>query len=100
MPKALSGGWGALDGLVFTASGTRLDTQILPPNYVTVVPKGSDQVQSLKIDGLSRELGGPADIAVLNRADGTALLVIPELMATSPNKNDNSVLVIELPAGF
>src|SRR5262245_26600895 len=48
LPKAFSGGWGALDGLVFTSSGTRLDTQILPPNYITVVTNGSNKVQSLK----------------------------------------------------
>jgi hypothetical protein len=100
LPKAFSGGWGALDGLVFTAKGTRLDTQILPPNYITVVTKGSDKVLSLTITGLTRDLAGPADIAVHTRRDGSSLLVIPELSATSPNKNDNPVLVVLLPAGL
>ena len=100
LPKAFSGGWGALDGLVFTRKGTRLDTQILPPNYITIVPKGSDKVQSLTIIGLARNLNGPADIAVHTRRDGTSLLVIPELAATSPNNNDNTVLVVLLPAGL
>jgi hypothetical protein len=85
---------------VFTQKGTRLDTQILPPNYITVVTKGSTKVMSLKIDGLTRDLAGPADIAVHSRSDGTSLLVIPELMATSPNNNENTVLVVLLPAGF
>jgi DNA-binding beta-propeller fold protein YncE len=98
--KAFSSGWGALDGLVFTRKGTRLDTQILPPNYITVVPVGSDQVQSLTIGGLSRDLAGPADIALHTRRDGSSLLVIPELSATSPNNNDNPVLVVLLPAGL
>src|SRR5262245_47493494 len=100
LPKALSGGWGALDGLVFTRKATRLDTQILPPNYVTVLTKGSDKVQSLTIVGLSRPLAGPADIAVHTRRDGTTLLVIPELSATSPNNNDNPVLVVLLPTSL
>jgi hypothetical protein len=98
LPKAFSGGWGALDGLVFTQKGTRFDTQILPPNYITVVPKGTDKVLSLTIAGLTRALAGPADIAIHSRRDGTSLLVIPELAATSPNNNDNTVLVVLLPA--
>jgi hypothetical protein len=100
LPKAFSGNWGALDGLVFTAKGARLDTQILPPNYITVVAPKSTEVRSLTIEGLKRELAGPADIAVHTRRDGTSLLVLPELSATSPNNNDNPVLVILLPAGM
>jgi hypothetical protein len=100
LPKAFSGGWGALDGLVFTRKGTRLDTQILPPNYITVVTKGGDTVMSLKITGLTRDLAGPADIAVHSRRDGTSLLVIPELSATSPNTNDNPIFVVLLPASL
>jgi len=100
LPKAFSGGWGALDGLDFTRAGTRLDTQILPPNYITVVTKGSKKVLSLTITGLTRDLAGPADIAVHSRRDGSSLLVIPELAATSPNNNENTVLVVLLPAGL
>jgi hypothetical protein len=100
LPKAFSGGWGALDGLVFMPKGTRFDTQILPPNYITVVPKGTDKGLSLTITGLTRALAGPADIAIHPRRDGTSLLVIPELAATSPNNNDNTVLVVLLPAGL
>src|SRR5262245_22421066 len=100
LPKAFSGGWGALAGLVFTRNGSRLDTQILPPNYITVVAKGGSKVMSLKITGLTRDLAGPADIAVHSRRDGTSLLVIPELSATSPNNNENPILVVLLPAGL
>ena len=69
---------------MFTRNGTWRDTQILPPNYTTIVPKGSDKVMSLKINGLTRDLTGPADIALHTRADGSTLLVIPELMALMP----------------
>jgi hypothetical protein len=100
LPKAFSSDWGALDGLVFTRNGTRLDTQILAPNYITVVTKGSTKVLSLTITGLTRNMAGPADIAVHSRRDGTSLLVIPELAATSPNNGENTVLVVLLPAGL
>ncbi len=100
LPKAFSSNWGALDGLVFTSKGTRLDTQILPPNYITVVQGGTGKVQSLSIEGLERDLAGPADIALHTRADGTTLLLIPELMATSPNRDDNSLLVVKLPSSL
>jgi hypothetical protein len=33
-------------------------------------------------------------------SDGSFLLVIPELSATSPNNGDNPVTVVKLPAGF
>jgi hypothetical protein len=100
LPKAFAGGYGALDGLDFTKAGTRLDTQILPPNYITVVPKGSDKVYSLDISGLNRDLMGPADIAIHERPDGSSLLVIPELSASKGNTRDDTVLVVTLPAGF
>jgi len=46
------------------------------------------------------KLTGPADIAVRKMSDGTYLLVIPQLSATSPNKVDNPVTVVQLPADF
>ena len=64
LPQPFAMGGGALDGLDFTARGTRLDTQILPPNYITVVPSGGGSVYSLDIEGLDHDLNGPADIAV------------------------------------
>jgi len=39
---------------------------------------------SLKINGLTRDPAGPAHIALHTRADGSTLLVIPELMALMP----------------
>ena len=42
----------------------------------------------------------PADIAVRKQSDGSYLLVIPELSATSPNNKDNAVTVVRLPKGF
>jgi hypothetical protein len=33
-------------------------------------------------------------------ADGSYLLLVPELSATSPNNHDNPVTVIKLPANF
>jgi hypothetical protein len=46
------------------------------------------------------KLAGPADIAVRKMSDGSSLLVIPELSATSPNNHDNPVTVIRLAANF
>jgi len=100
LPAPFSQDWGALDGLVFTAAGTRLDTQILPPNFVTVLPHGSSSPMVLNIEGLVRPLAGPADIAVFKRPDGSSLLLIPELSALTPNNNDNPVDVVRLPPGF
>jgi hypothetical protein len=100
LPAPFSQDWGALDGLVFTATGTRLDTQILPPNYITVTPHGSASPMVLDIAGLNRPLAGPADIAVFRRPDGSSLLLVPELSALSPKKNDNPVDVVLLPPGF
>ena len=34
------------------------------------------------------------------QSDGSYLLVIPELSATSPNNKDNNVTVVRLPKGF
>ena len=100
LPKAFSSGWGALDGLAFTTTGTRFDTQILGSNYITVVAPGSDNVLSLEITGLDRDLAGAADIAIYTRPDGTSLLIIPELSALTPNNNDNPVDVVLLPQGL
>jgi hypothetical protein len=100
LPRSFASGLGALDGLAFTANGTRLDTQILQPTYITVVRPGSDSATMLQIDGLDRELAGPADIAVFTRPDGSSLLVIPELSALSPSATDNAVDVVILPSGL
>lgn len=47
-----------------------------------------------------QKLAGPADVAIRKMGDGSWLMVIPELSATSPNNNDNPVTVVKLPADF
>ena len=54
----------------------------------------------LMLDKADKKFVGPADIAVRKMDDGSYLLVIPELSATSPNNKDNAVIVVKLPANF
>lgn len=98
LPAPFAHGLGALDGLDF-AGGKRLDTEIKNGNSVTVTPKPGGPVYVLTYDQ-DLKLAGPADIAVRKMADGSYLLVIPELSATSPNNKDNPVTVVRLPADF
>jgi len=97
LPAPFNTGLGALDGLDF-AGAIRLDTEIVKTNSVVVTPPFS-KPQMLGYDQ-EIKLAGPADIAVRKQADGSYLLVIPELAATSPNNKDNPVTVIRLPADF
>ena len=97
LPAPFATGLGALDGLDF-AGMVRLDTEIKNTNSVTVTPPfGKPMMLTYDQD---IKLAGPADIAIRKQADGSYLLVIPELSATSPNKKDNPVTVIRLPANF
>jgi hypothetical protein len=98
LPKPFNRDLGALDGLDFAGSA-RLDTEIKNTSNLIVTPFWSDKSYALTYD---RELkmSGPADIAVRKMQDGSYLVVIPELSATSPNNTDNPVTVIRLPAGF
>lgn len=97
LPAPFATGLGALDGLVF-AGQVRLDTEIVNTSSVVVTPPfGKPQLLGLVPE---TKLAGPADIAVRRQADGSWLLVIPELSATSPNNNDNPVTVVRLPADF
>jgi hypothetical protein len=98
LPKPFNEGLGALDGLTF-AGTARLDTEIKNTSSVVVTPFWSDRSYVLTYDQ-DVKLNGPADIAVHKRDDGSYLLVIPELAATSPNNRDNSITVIKLPADF
>jgi hypothetical protein len=98
LPKPLRQGLGALDGLDF-AGPVRLDTEIKNTNGIVVTPGGGDKSYLLTYDQ-DIALAGPADIAVRRQADGSHLVVIPELSATSPNNGDNAVTVVRLPAGF
>jgi hypothetical protein len=97
LPAPFAQGLGALDGLDFAGS-VRLDTEIKNTNSVVVTPPyGTPMMLTYDQD---IKLAGPADIAVRKMSDGSYLLVIPELSATTPNNHNNSVTVIRLPAGF
>jgi hypothetical protein len=98
LPEPFNRGLGALDGLDF-AGKNRLDTEIKNTNSVVVTPLSGSTSYMLTYDQ-DVKLAGPADIAVRKLRDGSYLLVIPELSATSPNNKDNPVTVIKLPADF
>ena len=97
LPAPFATGLGALDGLDFAGS-VRLDTEIKNTNSVVVTPPFG--VPMMLTYDQDIKLAGPADIAVRKMSDGSYLLVIPELSATSPNNHDNPVTVIRLPANF
>ncbi|MEO8627080.1 MAG: hypothetical protein ABI612_03130 [Betaproteobacteria bacterium] len=97
LPEPFHRGLGALDGLDFAGS-TRLDTEIKNTNSVVVTPQGGTPAMLTYDQDI--KLSGPADIAVHKMSDGSYLLIIPELSATSPNNKDNPVTVIKLPANF
>ena len=97
LPAPFAKGLGALDGLDF-AGNVRLDTEIKNTSSVVVTaPSGTPMMLTYDKD---IKLAGPADIAIQRMSDGSYLLVIPELAATSPNKSDNPVTVVRLPANF
>lgn len=98
LPEPFNRGLGALDGLDFAGSN-RLDTEIKNTSSVVVTPLSGSKSYMLTYDQ-DIKLAGPADIAVRKLDDGSYLLVIPELSATSPNKTDNPVTVVKLPADF
>jgi hypothetical protein len=97
LPAPFAHGLGALDGLDFAGSA-RLDTEIKNTNSVVVTPPYG--VPMMLTYDQDIKLSGPADIAVRKLADGSYLLLIPELSATSANNHDNPLSVIKLPAGF
>jgi hypothetical protein len=97
LPEPFATGLGALDGLDFVGT-VRIDTEIVSTNSVVVTP-AFGKPMTLTYDQ-ERKLAGPADVAIRKLADGSWLMVIPELSATSPNNNDNPVTVVKLPADF
>jgi hypothetical protein len=97
LPAPFGKGFGALDGLDF-AGNVRLDTEIKNTNSV-IVTTAAGKAYTLTYDQ-DIKLAGPADVAVRKQADGSYLLVIPELTATAPNNKDNTVTVVRLPKGF
>jgi hypothetical protein len=98
LPKPFNRNLGALDGLDF-AGTARVDTEIKNNNGVVVTPFWTDTSYLLTYDR-DLKLTGPADIAISKRGDGSYLLVIPELSATSPNNGKNPVSVVRLPSDF
>jgi len=97
LPAPFASGLGALDGLDFAGS-VRLDTEIKNNSAVVVTPPFGKPM--LLTYDRQKTFAGPADIAVRKLSDGSFLLVIPELSATSPNNKDNPVTVVKLPANF
>jgi len=98
LPRPFQRDLGALDGLDF-AGTARVDTEIKNSNSVIVTPFWTNHSYQLTFDR-ALELAGPADIAIHKMSDGSYLLVIPELSATSPNNMDNPVVVVRLPQNF
>jgi hypothetical protein len=97
LPKPFGRDLGALDGLDF-AGKMRLDTEIKDSNAI-LVTDARGRTARLAFDQ-DIKLNGPADIAVRKQRDGSYLLLIPELGATSPNNKDNTLTVVRLPKGF
>ena len=98
LPAPFATGLGALDGLDFVGN-VRLDTEIKNTNSIIVTPPNGKPM-TLVLDQADKKFTGPADIAVRKMSDGSYLLVIPELSATSPNNKDNAVTVVKLPPNF
>lgn len=96
LPEPFASGLGALDGLDFIGT-VRIDTEIVKSNSL-VVTAPFDTPKRLNVG--DKKFAGPADVAVRRLNDGSWLVVVPELSATSPNNKDNAVTVIRLPAGF
>jgi hypothetical protein len=98
-PPPLFTGLGRLDGLDFTVRGTCIQTEILhSPNSVVVVPLGG-RPHKLALEP-DVELSGPADVDIKTLADGSYLMVVPELTALDPTPWDDEITVIWLPANF
>ena len=103
LPAPFDRDLGALDGLDFTTAGTMLNTQIRGgmPSYLPVNCPGKPATMLVIHPGGSMsDLSGPADIAIQQLADGSHLVVIPELMARDDTADDDEVTVVVLPPNF
>ena len=103
LPPPIDRDLGALDGLDFTRGGTMLNTQIRSgmPSYLTVnCPGKTATMLVIEPGGSAADLSGPADIAIRQLADGSHLVVIPELMARDDTPGDDEVSVVLLPPDF
>ena len=80
-----------------------LNTQIRSgmPSYLTVnCPGKTATMLVIEPGGSAADLSGPADIAIRQLADGSHLVVIPELMARDDTPGDDEVSVVLLPPDF
>ena len=103
LPAPFDRDLGALDGLDFTRGGTMLNTQIRSgiPAYIPVnCPGQAASMLVLQPSGSVADLNGPADIAIRQLADGSHLVVIPELTARDDTPGDDEVTVAVLPPNF
>lgn len=103
LPPPVDSGLGALDGLDFTAAGAMLNTQIRGdrPNQIYInCPGQTATTLVLEPGGTWADLNGPADVAVRRSADGTQLVIVPELFNRAANTTTDEVTVLALPAGF
>lgn len=98
-PPPLFKNLGRLDGLDFTVRGTCIQTEIGDtPNSIVVVPVGGSPHKLILEPEV--ELSGAADVDIKTLADGSYLLVVPELTALDPTPWDDEITVIWLPANF
>ncbi|MEM7191102.1 MAG: hypothetical protein AAF439_15935 [Pseudomonadota bacterium] len=101
LPAPFDSKLGALDGLDFTAGGLMLNTQIKADVDAAIYVNCPGQAAKvLAIAGDNGALAGPADLAVRRAADGSQLVIVPELMARDATPGDDEVTVLMLPAGF
>ncbi|MEE9148270.1 MAG: hypothetical protein V3U27_12815 [Candidatus Tectomicrobia bacterium] len=103
LPPPIDRNLGALDGLDFTTGGTMLNTQIrgdIPARLYVNCPGRPATTLALQPGGAAAELTGPADIAVRQLADGSHLVVIPELFARDATPGDDEITVLALPPDF
>jgi hypothetical protein len=103
LPTPVDRNLGALDGLDFTRGGTMLNTQIrgdIPHRLYVNCPGKAATTLAMVPSGAMAELTGPADIAVQRVADGSHLVVIPELFARDASPGDDEITVLALPPHF
>jgi len=100
LPAPMDGNLGALDGLDFTIQGTMVNSQIrgdIPARlYVNCIGKEATTLELVPYT----ELSGPADVAIRQMADGSYMMVVPELMARDNTPGDDEVTVLAVPSSF
>ena len=103
LPTPMDRNLGALDGLDFTRGGTMLNSQIrddIPHRLYVNCPGKVATTLAIVPSGAMAELTGPADIAIRRVADGSHLVVIPELFARDASPGDDEITVLALPPNF